>query len=33
MDEFVYRDGQLMAEDVSLARLASEVGTPACSTP
>ncbi|MEQ8389017.1 MAG: diaminopimelate decarboxylase [Alphaproteobacteria bacterium] len=28
MDEFVYRDGQLMAEDVSLARLASEVGTP-----
>lgn len=28
MDHFLYRDGQLMAEDVPLARIAEEVGTP-----
>ncbi len=28
MDHFLYRDGQLMAEDVPLARIADEVGTP-----
>lgn len=29
MDHFTYRDGQLHAEDVPLARIAEEVGTPA----
>lgn len=28
MDHFLYRDGQLMAEDVSIADIAAEVGTP-----
>ena len=28
MDHFLYRDGQLMAEDVPLAQIAAEVGTP-----
>jgi len=28
MDHFLYRDGRLMAEDVDLAQIASEVGTP-----
>ncbi|MGR3485747.1 MAG: diaminopimelate decarboxylase [Paracoccaceae bacterium] len=28
MDHFLYRDGRLMAEDVDLARIADEVGTP-----
>ena len=28
MDHFLYRDGQLMAEDVSIAQIAAEVGTP-----
>jgi diaminopimelate decarboxylase len=28
LDHFLYRDGQLMAEDVPLARIAAEVGTP-----
>ena len=28
MDHFLYRDGQLMAEDVSVAQIAAEVGTP-----
>ncbi len=28
MDHFLYRDGQLMAEDVAVAQIAAEVGTP-----
>lgn len=28
MDHFLYRDGQLMAEDVALAEIAAQVGTP-----
>ncbi|MEN8839675.1 MAG: diaminopimelate decarboxylase [Octadecabacter sp.] len=28
MDHFLYRDGQLMAEDVSIAEIAAQVGTP-----
>ena len=28
MDHFLYRDGQLMAEDVAIAQIAAEVGTP-----
>ena len=28
MDHFLYRDGQLMAEDVSIAEIAAKVGTP-----
>ena len=28
MDHFLYRDGRLMAEDVDLARIAADVGTP-----
>jgi len=28
MDHFLYRDGQLMAEDVSVAEIAAQVGTP-----
>src|SRR6056297_3012097 len=28
MDHFLYRDGELFAEDVAIAEIASEVGTP-----
>ena len=28
MDHFLYRDGELFAEDVSVAEIAAEVGTP-----
>jgi diaminopimelate decarboxylase len=28
MDHFLYRDGQLMAEDVAIADIAAQVGTP-----
>ena len=28
MDHFLYRDGVLMAEDVAVAEIAAEVGTP-----
>ena len=28
MDHFLYRDGRLMAEDVPLAEIAAQVGTP-----
>ena len=29
MDHFVYRNGELFAEDVAVAKIAAEVGTPA----